>query len=301
MDSYTNVVIKPKSLERNLISNIKNIELDDLPSVKDSKSSYSKIRMNLGLKTSYGDILSGKDSISKFKEGSGRSILGLSMPPADSSGIAELCAWKDRCQDDCVGVGGNNKFGLAYLGKLSRLKLLIENPKEWLTILVDSLDKVSDKYGQKNVGVRMNVYSDIRWENILPEWFWDRYSEIIFYDYTKHPINSRPKENFPQNYFLTYSVSGRSTDEEILKQINAGRSIALVVETLGGIDRRTGNKRPLPIKTAKNIVDGDFNDRRYLDKPGSIVMLRRKNGLPLSNSLVIDNVRLNTIKELINS
>ena len=127
----------------------------------------------------------------------------------------------------------------------------------------------------------------------MPTWFWKRFAKVVFYDYTKHPLSSRPVSSLPDNYKLTYSVSQRSTVQQISIQRKAGRSVAVVVETRGGKIPNTKDYRPFSVEVdGVSVIDGDANDRRYLDEPGSVVLLRRKNGLPKSNPLVRDDQQL---------
>jgi hypothetical protein len=160
-------------------------------------------------------------------------------------------------------------------------------------MLCDGIDK-AQRMHPEGVGVRLNIYSDLRWERILPEWFWERFANVQFFDYTKLPMRSRPINSLPENYRLTYSVSGRSKDAEIAEQLAAGRGVAVVITVRGGkteLPDGTRGYRPLPV-TGARVVDGDLNDRRYEDPAGAVVMLRRKNNLPVLSPLVRTNAEL---------
>lgn len=282
-----NQTMTPKQLETHLKNNISSLKIEDLPSYGEAKASYAKVRHELGFKLAPGQFLSTEEDITKLDMGSGRYTLGLSLPPASSSDIANLCAFEDQCAEKCVGTGGSNRFMTATNGKLARLKLLVEDTPAAIAMMVYGIEAKVKKYTQEGVGVRLNVYSDIRWEKILPAWFWKKFADVIFYDYTKHPLSSRPAASLPTNYKLTYSVSQRSTIRQISSQRNAGRSVAVVVGTRGGKIPNTKTYRPFSISVdGLGVVDGDANDRRYLDQPGSVVLLRRKNGLPESDPLV---------------
>lgn len=288
-----NQTMTPKQLETHLKNNISSLKFEDLPSYKEAKASYAKVRHELGFKLAPGQFLSTEEDITKLDMGSGRYTLGLSLPPATSSDIANLCAFEDQCAEKCVGTGGSNRFTTASNGKLARLKLLVEDTPAAIAMIVYGIESKVKVHTQEGVGVRLNVYSDLRWERVLPTWFWKRFANVVFYDYTKHPLSSRPVSSLPDNYKLTYSVSQRSTVQQISIQRKAGRSVAVVVETRGGKIPNTKDYRPFSVEVdGVSVIDGDANDRRYLDEPGSVVLLRRKNGLPKSNPLVRDDQQL---------
>lgn len=283
-------------VEQRIAAQVRDLAYVDLPTLMAARRSYAETRAGYGFQLRPGLFLSDETDITKLSAGIGRHTLALALPPAESSGIADLCPWADHCVAACVGTGGSNRYESAARGKSARLALLMDDAPAALALICHGLDQAAAKYGPSGVGMRLNTYSDLRFERILPAWFWDRYADVAFYDYTKHPIRSRPQESLPSNYRLTYSVSPRSTDLEISKQRGAGRSVAVVVEIRGGKDRGTGYYRPLPVDVdGIHTVDGDADDRRYTDPAGSLVMLRRKNGLSAEDPLVVPTDRLRRI------
>jgi hypothetical protein len=279
-------MLKPQQLEQHL-SQLTELAESDLMSAKEANSFYAQARVLFGFKPLAGFFLSTEKDIAKLDVGTGRHLIGLSLPPATSSGLANTCAFEDDCLTKCVGVGGSNRFSSASNGKAARLQLFIDNPQAALALLVGGIDKAVANHGAENVAVRLNIYSDLRWERILPNWFWTRFANVVFYDYTKHPLASRPVATIPANYKLTYSVSKRSTVWQVSNQRNAGRPVAVVIDTRGGKVKGTDKYRDLPLEAdGVTIVDGDASDRRYEDPAGALVLLRRKNGLPASDPLV---------------
>lgn len=284
--------------EQTIAAQIRDLSHADLPSIRDARRAYATVRAEQGFKDRPGLFLSDETDITKLSVGIGRHTLALALPPAMSSGVADLCAWADHCIAACVGTGGSNRYESAARGKTARLLLLLTDAPSALALICHGLDLAQAKYGPSGVGMRLNTYSDLRWERILPAWFWHRYANVAFYDYTKHPIRSRRASTMPTNYRVTYSVSPRSTDAEIQRQRDAGRSVAVVVTVRGGKDRQTGSYRPLPVDAdGTATVDGDKDDRRYTDPPGAVVMLRRKNGLGAEDPLVVSDARLGRILE----
>jgi len=287
-------ILTPRQLERTIIRGLGKVQREDLPSLTEARRTYAIVRAAQGFKEIHGKFTSDETDITKLEVGEGRYTLALSLPPASSSGLANTCAFSDHCEDPCVGKGGSNRFDSAYRGKVARLALWIDHPRAALALLVHAIDSAISAHGC--IGMRLNTYSDIRWENILPAWFWSTYNDsetIAFYDYTKHPIASRP--SLPNNYRLTYSVSPRSTLKEIHAQRAAGNSVAVVVTTRGGRGK-DGTYLALPVAAdSVETLDGDKDDRRYRDPRGAVVMLRRKNGLAADHPLVVSDVRLGEI------
>lgn len=120
--------------------------------------------------------------------------------------------------------------------------------------------------------IRPNGASDLKWERIAPVMF-DVFHDVMFYDYTKHPVASRP--NLPANYHLTQSYSGHNV-ADCMDALAIGRNVAVVFRcspsealppflNIGGVD--------VP------VVDGDVTDQRFRDPVGVIVGLRAKGRL----------------------
>jgi hypothetical protein len=211
----------------------------------------------------------------------------LALAPAELS-LHNVCPHSTAgCREHCVAYSGNGKYNTVINARIARTTFLVDNPVEWFSLLVHLLDKETSK---SDIAVRLNGFSDIRWERVLPEWFWVRYATTTFYDYTKHTSLSRPSITLPKNYTLTYSVTERTTEKMFRRELST-RNVAVVVETRGGMLRKTGKYRELP-KVSVNSVDGDKNDRRFDDPAGSVVMLRRKGTLPVDSPLVVKNNRL---------
>lgn len=290
-------VMTPAQLERHLVDHLAHLTPDSLPTVAAAKLARAGIRGRYGFKVAHAPLLTPPDGNEKARKGRGLPVWTLSLAPAATSGLAETCAFRGACAAPCVAHAGNGGFPASVRARQARVALLVEDPGAFLALLVAELDAATaDGRGRRNArsaAVRLNTFSDLRWERILPTWFWTRYSRARFYDYTKHPLRSRPAGTLPANYSLTYSVSERTTWRELSAQRAAGRTVAVVVQVRGGKDRATGRMRPLPsVPAGVPVVDGDADDRRYVDPPGAVVILRRKGTLRADDPLVTDPTRL---------
>jgi len=270
----------PTILENQLTSNGKEIAyaldwLGKIPAAElaKMKQTYKDVCAIYGIKAP-GKLLSGQ--ISKLNKNE-TITLGLALMPAKHSGMANLCAFADSCAETCVAFSGNGSYSTVHASRMAKTHLLTEHPYEFLGLLVDELLKAASKY--KHLAIRLNTYSDIRWERVAP-WLFDHFADVQFYDYTKHPMRSRPVDAMPKNYHLTYSVSERTTAQELAKTLQARRNIAVVVAIRSGKQSDTGEMRPIRSTWANRpTVDGDATDARWEDPTGSIVILRRKHTL----------------------
>lgn len=264
---------------------------ETLPDRAAALAAYASAREAQGFASRPGQLLSGEGDNAKLAKGEGVRLWMLALAPAATSGN-DICPHStESCRAHCVAWSGNGMFPKVGRARVARTRLLVDSPTMFLRLLVDALDAETSK---GDCAVRLNGFSDIRWERVLPDWFWVRYGAVRFYDYTKHPLRSR--RSLPANYTLTYSVTERSTAAQVAANLKAGRSVAAVVETRGGKVRGTGKYRPLPDVGAEvTVVDGDENDRRFDDPAGSLVLLRRKGSLGSGDPLVQSGNRLRVL------
>lgn len=203
-------------------------------------------------------------------------IFGLSLAQSNLSGI-NVCWWSSpECRANCVGKNGNNGFPKTMKAKIAKTRFLFEHPEEAGIVLADFWSKAEQKGIElgKEVGGRLNTFSDINWIEAAP-WIFNRFKSISFYDYTKDWKRVSPFEN----YTLTYSASERTTDNEIISFLEQGKNVAIVFSMW--------NKHPLPeAYLGFPVVDGDKDDVRWKDPTGVIVGLRRKGSMKASSPMV---------------
>lgn len=258
---------------------------DEILPRKVAEAAYGIHRSKQNFACTPGQLLS--TEVDKLKKGDGVALVMLALAPAELSGY-NVCPFSTPgCRKYCVAFAGNGNYPMVTRARIARSTFLMENPEAFLSLLCILLD---GKLKKGQVAVRLNGFSDIRWERVLPAWFWERYSDVTFYDYTKHSVVSRPPSTMPSNYTLTYSVTERTSEKVLKRELAMGRNVAMVVPTRGG-KRSDGTLRELP-SFDRLIVDGDANDRRFDDPAGAIVFLRRKGSLPVDDPLVVGGERL---------
>jgi hypothetical protein len=202
----------------------------------------------------------------------GYRLIGLSLAPHTMGGGSTVCPYSTvECRSVCLGTEtGHNVMATALAAKVKRTKLWLEHPERFkaqLATEVMAARRSAVKAGLK-LAVRLNVYSDILWEQQFPELF-EAFHDVQFYDYTKVPIRLAR----PENYHLTYSYSGTPASlKTATSYLDAGVNVAMIYSSalpetsLFGY----GKVRALP------VINGDLNDFRPADPHPCIVGLSFK-------------------------
>lgn len=236
--------------------------LDTLPSLDESRALWAETRVAYGFAPG-GDkvrLLAPPDANVKIGKNE-VATWSLTLTPADMSGEWNVCTWATKgCKNACVmwTAARGRMFGVRQ-GRLVRTAFLAQHPAAFLAILTDEVRRLEAK--GVPFGLRLNVASDLRWENIAP-WLFDG-DNVRAYDYTK-----APRRDTPDNYRITYSHSERWTDADVLAAIGEGRNVAMV------FDRP---KHDLPATwLGIPVIDGDLSDFRFDDPSPVIVGLAAK-------------------------
>ena len=204
---------------------------------------------------------------------------GIHFAPAQLSGF-EVCQWRSKgCTASCLNTAGRGRMNSIQASRIAKTKLFFDKQLDFLAKLskeISSSIKSATKKGMNSV-FRLNLTSDISWESVFfnekePKTIFDKFSSIQFYDYTKsfkRMCNFLGKpfilgEKFPSNYHLTFSRSEHN-DTKCEMVLAMGGNVAVVF------------RNQLP-KTWKGyeVVNGDANDLRFLDKKGVVVGLIEK-------------------------
>jgi hypothetical protein len=192
-------------------------------------------------------------------------VYGLSLMPADASGI-DACIWRSpECTSACVLVtAGNSTFPSVRKARTVKTLFLQAYPQDFVLLLAEEIRRAAAKHG--GIAVRLNVASDLRWERIAPQLF--ELENVTFYDYTKAPRSQR--DQLGGRYHLTFSVSEKAASEgEALRWLEDGGNAAVVFATKKGAALpETWHGFP--------VLDGDVTDARHEDLPSAVVGLRAK-------------------------
>lgn len=239
-----------------------NLSLADLPSVSEAQALWGAFRVEHGFAPGgekVGLLAPPKSNIKISKNEV--ATWSLTLVPADLSGRWNACTWAtQQCKQVCVlWTAARGRMPNVRNARKVRTDFLGEHPAAFLALLTDEVRRLEAK--GKPFGLRLNVASDLRWENIAP-WLFDG-EHVRAYDYTKAPAR-----NTPANYRITYSHSERWDDARTLATVAAGHNVAVVFDV---------PKHNLPATyLGIPVIDGDLTDYRYGDPSGVIVGLAAK-------------------------
>jgi hypothetical protein len=204
-------------------------------------------------------------------------VVSLALAHAKTSGHQSCPNASPSCIDACV--GGEN-VGLAGIwpsvmaGRVNRTIRLFDDRPGFLKDLKDDIAKAwrhAQEDGVK-LAVRLNTFSDFRWEE--PNFGSVPYDfpHVSFYDYSK--VYSRAGRT-PANYSLCFSWTERLQDQatciDILKN---GGNVSIVFATRGtGYTGPRAMEQPLPKRITLDgdrfeVIDGDVTDLRLPDTDG---------------------------------
>jgi len=230
----------------------------DLPSLAEARKAWAAIRVEYGFKPTTPNLLA-VDANVKIAKNIVRTWT-LTLLPANYSGGWNTCTWSTpQCRASCVMYTAGRQYHSVRQGRLVRTAFLAQHPAAFLVLLTDEIRRREAK--GVTFGLRLNVASDLRWENIAP-WLFAG-ANVRAYDYTKAPARITP-----DNYRTTYSHSERWTDADVLTRIAAGQNVAMVFDV---------PKHALPATyLGVRVIDGDLSDYRYGDDEAVIVGLAAK-------------------------
>jgi hypothetical protein len=194
--------------------------------------------------------------------GMGFSTLIQHLAPAKLSDY-EVCSSRSiGCTIACLNTAGRGRMGPIQLARINRTLMFFQDRPAYMVQATKELTafcRKCDKVGSRPC-VRMNGTSDLMWEVLWPELF-HKFSDVQWYDYTKHFKRCLPGYALPSNYHLTFSRS-ESNQDKVVKVLAGGRwNVAAVF-----------NSKNFP----QNIFgfptySADEDDLRFLDPPGGHV------------------------------
>ena len=188
---------------------------------------------------------------------------GLSLAPADTSGVWQVCRYSSPgCRSVCLATAGNGRYDNVTRARQYRTALLGDHPALFIRVMAHEIRKLVAKHGE--IRFRPNVLADLPWELFAPALFT---LPVKFYDYTKYPSSKR---GHIDNYRLVGSVHEKHSDADIRGMVIDDGSAAVVFSTLRGT--------PLPTSyLGVKLIDGDTSDDRTVaSETGVLIGLRAK-------------------------
>ena len=158
--------------------------------------------------------------------------------------------------------------------RIAKTKLFFDKKMDFMYKLSKEIaSSIKSAQKKKTQAVfRLNLTSDIAWEDVYmkdPDYnIFEYFCAEQFYDYTKSFKRMAnflsKKKDFPKNYHLTFS---RSEHNE---------KLCVVVLEMGGNGAVVFRIQRPDTWKCYEVIDGDENDLRFLDKQGVVVRLIEK-------------------------
>ena len=210
--------------------------------------------------------------------GSSIRILSLSLMPDD---IICPARWLAECANDCLRSSGRGIMQNVIDGRQTRTNLWHSDQDKFLAMLKRELHNFINLCDRQNVVpvTRLNVLSDIPWENYLD--FADEFRALFSYDYTKR-ANRLGKT--PSNYRLMFSYSMADGFQNQVKKALAHR-VPITAVFRGGLPKTF---------LGRDVYDGDISDIANLERVDDVIGLRVKGheAKKSDSPFIIDNPEL---------
>jgi len=191
----------------------------------------------------------------------------LYLAPARLGGNGNVCKYSSKaCRFLCINKTGRGQFNSVQTARISKTVLFVQDEASFISNLKTNIVALIRKAKKNNLqaSIRLNGTSDLPWEN---KGVMQSAPSVTFYDYTKDPnrMIAYLAGRFPINYSLTFSRS-ENNEPKCLEVLSRGGNVAVVFRT-----------KTLPLTwQGYQVINGDKNDLRFLDKKGVVVGLYAK-------------------------
>jgi hypothetical protein len=194
-------------------------------------------------------------------------ILYMSPYTANSKGINICSHASTGCAEVClVGSGLGGIYDIVKQGRLNKTEYFLKDRLAFLHKLANEIAEIKRiKKDKAIVTIRLNGTSDLPYEKYRVfeggKNIFELFPDTQFYDYTKNHLRFR--KVLPDNYHLTFSRS-ETNEAKAIELLKNGYNVAMVFDKLP--------------KTYKGfeVINGDLDDLRFLDKKNVIVGLKYK-------------------------
>ena len=196
---------------------------------------------------------------------------GIQPSPNRVSGYNVCSDATEGCIEACLDTAGRGAMPSVQSARTKKTRRFFEDRNGFLTDLWKEVVAAIKSTARKELKfcLRPNLTSDLPWELIKHkgETLMETFKGERFYDYTKSFKRYMKflNNDFPVNYHLTFSRSEKTTDDIVRDLCLCGGNVAVVF-------RDHLPKSWLDIE----VISGDDNDLRFLDKGGRIVGLIEK-------------------------
>lgn len=220
------------------------------------------------------NLLSKGDTNAKTAKNSLESyILYLAPYKQNSKGI-NLCPNASKgCIKSCLFTAGRGKFSNVQQSRINKANFYVNDKLGFLAQLLKELNNINKRAKKegKKIAIRLNGTSDIDFIGQIKNNFdldiLTEFTNLVFYDYTK--ILGKIEKYKGQNYYLTFSRSEETTNDQIKKAIELGANVSAVFK----------NELPNFYKIDNlniQVINGDKTDIEMIFNRGKILGLKAK-------------------------
>ena len=222
-------------------------------------------------------------------------VFSVSLSPDDyaKTGKSNCSHSVPSCVSICVGspsVGMARVFSSIMEKRTKKTIYLQKNRPAFLSQLSRELSRIESRNTSEGFAtcVRLNAFSEIRYESQQYGNIPQRHPGIVFYDYCADLRRLETVRDIP-NYHLTGSYKGAHNAADCANALKAGHNVAYVFAQHGPFSGAAAMNQRIPPRWKIGddwfqCIDGDETDFRFLDKRqtrsgrGRIVALRLKSG-----------------------
>ena len=194
------------------------------------------------------------------------------IPSVSFTGAPHRMAGLNACTDSttscrkvCIRHTGRLDMPRALQVGVDRMLFLKDNPDEAISLIHWETVRAAAKTPE--LARRLNVVTDLRWEDCAGWLFSEAPDNVVTYDYTKHwDRDPEPAER----YRLTFSAGDRHNVADVFGMTERGRNVAMVFPA-------EYKDTPYPDEWfGIPLINGDLTDFRYEDPTGVVVGLYAK-------------------------
>jgi hypothetical protein len=212
-------------------------------------------------------------------------------PNGKNDGVVKgsMCGREGICARTCISMTGNLTLNSSLRSRYLKSWFWRTQPLAFLRLLIHEIKEICRLSKADKVYFRLNGTSDIWWEHYL------RMDPIVadvpklggFNDYTKFSVADRMTVWFPRSYRITFSVDEKPKSLTWAKQwMLLGHGCSIVCES---VKKKKPDNILALINDYTEVIDGDLDDARFADAPGSMILLRNKGPLKVESCKVKKN------------
>ena len=209
----------------------------------------------------------------KTRKGEKRGYItyGIHLAPSNLSGF-NVCQYASKgCAAACLNTAGRGAMSSVQKARIAKTLLFFTDKDRFFSMLWEEVEAAVKSANRKSMTAvfRLNLTSDLPWHKLKRngKTIMQAFPGSQFYDYSKDARRAIDASLgiLTPNYHLTFSRAENTADHDVKSLLNDGINVAIVF----------ADKLPL-MWEGFQVIDGDADDLRFLDKRGVVVGLKAK-------------------------